>query len=268
MKPAIMSAGYLAEPGTTVRSMFAFARANGIAGIDFFNLRTLNVSLDDIRSMCGDYQVKAICHTFFNSIHTPGMSLAQWLDATKQAVEDAVFLETGRVMLPTFGQPGIDRHESRKRWLEALSLAVAFGKTCQTAICIESFLMDAAWSPFVTSDELLDAVIRVPGLKIAFDTGNHFVSEDVIGAYRKLASAIDLVHLKDWEIFAEPAPHTVPMPDGRHYRMVPIGCGVVDNAACLRLMRQNGDRHYFDLEYAGALPAPDGIRLSVQYTAE
>lgn len=265
MKPCIMSLAYLIEPADTVRGMFEFARKNGIDGIDFCQTHTLDVSLAEIKKMCADYGVKAVCHTVFNDVNAPGMTQDKWMDNTKDIIEKAAFLETGRIMLPTSGKVGLDREECRKQWLEALFAAVEFGKKCNIFVSIESFVVDVKWSPFTTSAELLDAVTQVPGLKVTFDSGNHYIVEDVLEAYKTLAPHIVHVHFKDWEALTAPAEKSLLMGDGKYYRMVPLGTGLVDNYNCLKAMTAAGDQHYFDLEYNGITPAAEAIRASWQH---
>ena len=262
MKPCIMSLAYLIEPGTTVRDMFEFAVANNIDGIDFCQTHTLDVPLSEIKKMCSDYGVKAVCHTVFNDVNAPGMTQEKWLDNARDIIEKAAFLETGRIMLPTAGKVGLDRNECRKQWLDALSKAVDFAESCNIFVSIESFVMDVLWSPFTTSGELLDAVTQVPGLKVTFDSGNHYIVEDVVEAYRKLAPHIVHVHFKDWERLDAPGEKSLLMGDGKYYRMVPLGEGIVDNYNCLKTMVEAGDKHYFDLEYNGVTPPLEGIRKS------
>ena len=55
------------------------------------------------------------------------------------------------------------------------------------------------------------------------------------------------------------------MGDGKYYRMVPLGTGLVDNYNCLKAMTASGDQHYFDLEYNGIVPAAEAIRASWQH---
>ena len=262
MKPCIMSLAYLTGPDTTVRSMFEFACGNGIDGIDFCQTHTLGVPLRELKAMCSDYGVKAVCHTVFNDVNAPGATRTKWLDNTKRIVEAAAFLDAGKIMLPTSGKVGLERGECRRQWLEFLADAVEFGKSCGIQVSIESFVMDVLWSPFTTSAELLDAVEQVPGLKITFDSGNHYIVEDVLEAYRKLAPHIVHVHFKDWERLDAPAEKALLMGDGKYYRMVPLGTGLVDNAGCLKAMIAAGDSHYFDLEYNGLTPAPEAIAAS------
>ena len=70
------------------------------------------------------------------------------------------------------------------------------------------------------------------------------------------------VHLKDWEILDEPVEKALRMEDGRWYRMVPLGRGVVDNAGLLRAMQAAGETHFFDLEYSGLVPMSEGLHES------
>ena len=99
-------------------------------------------------------------------------------------------------------------------------------------------------------------------IEVTFDSGNHYIVEDVVEAYRKLAPHIVHVHFKDWERLDAPGEKSLLMGDGKYYRMVPLGEGIVDNYNCLKTMVEAGDKHYFDLEYNGVTPPLEGIRKS------
>ena len=251
MKPSIMSLTYMQMPGATLDGMLAFARKAGIGGIDFVQPHELAETPEEMCRRCAEAGVSAVGGIVFNSIGAADFSRAKWLEEARRGIEATAALGAGRVMFPTAGVCGRARGESRKLWLELLSEAVSLGASCGVAVSIESFLMDMEWSPFVTSQDLLLATAAVPGLKVTFDSGNHFVVEDVLAAYRRLAPHVVNVHLKDWEILDAPAEGALRMRDGRFYRMVPLGQGEVDNAALMDLLLAEGRQYDFDLEVSG-----------------
>ncbi|MPM57560.1 hypothetical protein SDC9_104382 [bioreactor metagenome] len=263
-----MSLAYMLEPGSTVRGMFDFADRIGIDGIDFCQFKIEETPAHELKRMCDDYGIAAVCHTVFNDVCAPGMTRSKWLDNAKRIIENAAVLDAGKVMFPTSGKVGVARTETRKLWQDVLADAMEFGKGYGITVSIESYVVDVEWSPFVTSEDLLATVQALPGLKVTFDSGNHFIVEDVVAAYRKLAPYIVHVHFKDWEIFNAPEEKSLLMSDGKYYRMVPLGQGKVDNAACLRTMLEDKAQLYFDLEYSGMKAAPQGIAESWAHLKE
>ena len=262
MKPSLMSMVYLQFPGATLRGMLDFARKEGIDGIDVVQPQALGMAPQEFGQWCAEAGLAVVGGIVFDSIREADFTRAKWLETARRGIEATVAAGARKVMFPTGGVPGRARGESRRLWLELLSEAVEMGARMGVSVSIESFAVDIQWSPFVSSRDLLEAVAAVPGLKVTFDSGNHFVVEDVLEAYRRLAPHIVHVHLKDWEILDEAAEKALRMEDGRWYRMVPLGRGVVDNAGLLRAMQAAGETHYFDLEYSGQVPMPEGLRES------
>ena len=260
-----MSIAYLQEPGTTLGDLMIFAQKLGVDGIDFVQPRSHGLSMSELRKICLDNGIQPVCSTVFNSAADPGMTKEAWLENTRRIIDDAAELDTGKIMLPTSGRKGLSREECRKLWLELLAKAVEMGEACGIAVSIESYVVDMEWSPFISSQDILEGIRQVPNLKVTFDSGNHFLAEDMVEAYRRLAPYIVHVHLKDWERLPSLEEKSLLMGDGHFYRMVPIGRGLVDNRSLLRIMEQDGLSLYYDLEYSGLVSAPEGIRFSRQF---
>ncbi len=266
MKPCIMALAYLESPGADWENLFDFAVESGIGAIDFCYLpENPPPDIGRMHRKCLEYRVAAACHTVFNDVNAPGMTPALWRRNIRKIIDGAAELETGKIMIPTSGSPRVPREECRKQWYEALNAAVEYGKRCGIEVTIESFVVDVTTSPFVTADDLLAAVKQVPGLKVTFDSGNHFVVESVLEAYRKLKTHIAHVHFKDWEILPRPEAGAIAMSDGKFYRMTVPGTGVVDNDAVLKEMIADHLQTFFDIEYAGKVPAAQGIEMAWQH---
>jgi sugar phosphate isomerase/epimerase len=269
MKPCMMSGSFLQIPGTTIKDMFQFSKELGIEGIDFCNTNILPVQPNELRGMCDDFGIQAVCSTVVNDVNTPGMTKEKWLDNIKRIVEDAVILQTGKIMLPTPGKPGIDKEITRQKWLDNLKEATKIGEDAGVCVSIESFAADAIWSPFISSDDILLAIKAAPKLKVTFDSGNHAIVEDPAEAFQKLAPYVIHSHFKDWEILAEKAAGSFLMPDGKYYRMTPIGEGLIDSVSCIKTMKDNGYNEFIDIEYFGGRRKPlDAIKASYKYMTE
>jgi len=166
MKPCMMSGSFLQVPGTTIKDMFEFSKELGIEGIDFCNTNILPVQPKELKKMCDDFGIKAVCNTVLNDVNTPGMTKEKWLDNIKKIVEDALILQTGKIMLPTPGKSGIDKEITRQKWLDNLGEATKIGEDAGVHVSIESYAADAIWSPFISSDDILLAgEIPIPTLK-------------------------------------------------------------------------------------------------------
>ncbi len=265
MKPSIMSTTYMQLPGATLEGMLAFVRETRLSGIDFVQTQELAAPFEETRRRCVEAGISAVGGIVFNPIGAADFSRGKWLETARRGIEATAALGASRVMFPTAGVRGRAREESRKLWMELLSEAVVLGASCGVSVSIESFLVDMEWSPFVSSRDLLEATEAVPGLKVTFDSGNHFVVEDVLKAYRRLSSHVVNVHLKDWEILDAPAERTLRMTNGRFYRMTPIGQGVVDNAAFVDALLAEGRQFDFDLECSGGMTPVEAVRQSWEY---
>ena len=269
MKLCMMSGVFLQVPGTTIKGMFEFSRELGIKGVDFCNTHILPVKPQELRRMCDDFGIKAVCNTVMNDINAPGMTKEKWLDNIKRIVENALILQTNKIMLPTPGKPGVEKEITRQKWIDNLGEAVEVGEDAGVLVSIESYVADAIWSPFMSADDILLAIKAVPGLKVTFDSGNHGVVEDPSGAFQKLAPYVIHSHFKDWEISVEKSVGSFLMPDGKYYRMTPIGNGVIDNASCLKNMQKSNYNGFVDIEYFGGKSEPlEAIKTSCTYVTE
>jgi sugar phosphate isomerase/epimerase len=246
-----MSSSFLHLPGTTIKDMFEFSKKQGIEGIDFCNIRTLPVKAKEFRKMCDDFGIQAVCNTAVNDVNTPGMTKAKWLDNVKRIVEDAVTLQTGQIMLPSPGTPGINREETRHKWLDNLGEATEIGEDAKVSVSIESYAINAAWSPFVSAADILLAIKAAPKLKVTFDNGNHSIVENPVEAFQKLSPYVIYAHFKDWRVSLDKTPRSFLMPDGKYYIMDTIGKGVVDSMSCIKIMKNSGYNGFINIEYFG-----------------
>jgi sugar phosphate isomerase/epimerase len=262
----MMSASFLSNPGTTVKDMFSFTRELGMKGIDFCTANNHPVPPGELRKMCDDFEIQAVCNTVVVDVNAPGMTKQKWLDKVKQVIEEAYILQTGKIMLPTPGTPGIDKEVTRKKWLEFLNEATEIGEKAGILVSIESYAANAAWSPFISSDDILLAVKNVPKLKVTFDNGNHSVVENPAEAFKKLAPHVIHAHFKDWEKLCTASPDSHLMPDGNYYRMTAIGNGIVDSKACIQTMKEYGYNGFIDVEYFGRnISSREAIKASCEY---
>ena len=110
-------------------------------------------------------------------------------------------------------------------------------------------------SPFVTSENVLEAIREVPGLKLTYDNGNAIQGEDPALSFLRCADHVVHAHFKDW-ILTEPGRGMEGL-DGRHYAAALIGEGIVPHFSCLAAMKQTGYKGYINIEYENNKYPPD-----------
>ena len=121
-------------------------------------------------------------------------------------------------------------------------------------------------SPFVTADELLEAVGKVPGLKITFDNGNAFTGEDPAESFRKSVKHVVHIHFKDWDVSNEKKEGYREVRKGGYNIPALIGEGAVNQKSCLDAIRDSGYEGYINIEYEGGkYNAYEGVERAVNY---
>ena len=234
-----------------------------LAGIDFFG--TCGLAAKELRARVDDLGIPVVCYIFSANLGADDdAQRAQALEVTKQQVAAAVALGAPRVMVTTPGTEGVDRAESRKRWIGGFQAALPIMEEAGVTLTIENF--PGAFSPFVVADDVLEAIREVPGLKLTFDNGNAASGEDPGESFARCAEHVVHAHFKDWTIADEPAPDRRLMLDGRYYKAALIGEGDIDQAGTLAAMKRAGYDGCINIEYEANDYAPvDAVRRAVEY---
>lgn len=247
--------------------MLELTKELGMAGMDVCFAERLGKPVKELRGILDDYGIPVVCNTFGNNINQPGMTEQKWEDNLKAGLEEAAVLGAPAVMIPTPGVQGLSREENRKRWIGVLGKGVGQAEEHGIHLSVENFPGEE--SPFVTAEDLLEAVREAPGLKITYDNGNAATGEDPAESFRKCAGHVVHAHFKDWYISDEPVEGWRKMLDGRHYAPALIGEGAVDHESCVKALEESGYEGFVNIEYEGDKYDPyEGIRRAAGYLRE
>lgn len=265
MKLCMMSYTVARLPGFDLPNTFKMTNDLGLEGIDMVSLYTYTAA--EVRHMADDHQVPIVAYTFFaNELgkNTPEERQAG-VDKAKAGIETAVALGAPVVMIPPSPPAGItDADLCRQNYIEGLKLVAPFAHQAGVALTVENF--PGQFSPFVTSDDFLQAKAAVPGLKLTFDNGNAASGEDVGTSFRKVAADVAHCHFKDWQIRQDAAEGWRPMRDGRYYKAALIGEGDIDQKATIAAMLEVGYDKYINIEYEGnAYTAAEAIAKAADF---
>ncbi len=267
MKFSMMSytmARQIKQEKIDIRAMCALTKELGMDGIDF--VTTYGADPKDISKIVRDYGLKVVCHTFFSNLATSDkQQLSGAIDAVKQGIETAFILGTDIIMIPVVNREKLPRDESKRYAIQGLNEASVFARESGITLTIENF--PGQLSPFVTSDDFLEAARQVEGLKLTFDNGNVLTGgEDPACSFERTSEYIVHAHFKDWICVDESQGEEIKGLDGRTYKAALIGEGIVDHLACLRAMRSSGYSGYINIEYEGNDYPPDvSVRKALAY---
>ncbi len=266
MKLCMMSYTMSRQPEYfSLRGMLELSQELGLTGIDFVSLH--DTPPQQLRAMADDYGLTVACHTFFADLSSPERAeRLPGIEVIKRGIDAAVQLGTHTIMLPTPGCEDQAREETRRNIIAGLQEVTDFAQQAGITITVENF--PGAYSPFVISDDVLQATREVPGMKITFDNGNVLTGgEDPAASFRRCAGLVAHAHFKDWHL-TEPGAGMLGL-DGRSYRGGLIGEGVVDQRSCLAAMQQAGYTGFINIEYEGnEYPPADAMRKAVTYLRE
>lgn len=265
MKYSMMTYTITRQPGFDLKSMLDLTVELEMNAIDFCWPETMGVPVKDLKKMCDDKGIRIVCSTFGADLNFPDKTARlPGLENCKREMENAVILGSPVVMIPTGPKVGLSSAESRKNWIAGLAEAIPLAKDAGIFLTVENF--PGVESPFVTADEVLEAVKKVPGLKITFDNGNAFSGEDPAESFLKSAKYVVHSHFKDWEVSSEEKEGYRKMRKGGYHIPALIGEGAVNQKSCLDAMRKSGYAGYINIEYEGdKYNAAEGVRRAVNY---
>jgi sugar phosphate isomerase/epimerase len=246
-----------------IKAMLEVARDLKMSGVDWVTLHDRPAK--ELRQMSQDYGLPVVCHTFFADMDFPAAAGRQaGVDAARRGIEAAVALGAPVVMIPTIPKPGEPRGQARCNWIAGLQEVVDFGKQAGVAVTVENF--PGVWSPFVTSDDVLEAIQAVPGLRLTFDNGNASGGEPPGDSFARCARYVVHAHFKDWGEVLAGGENGMQMLDGLYYKPALIGEGCVDVRSCLVAMKKSGYQGHINIEYEGDRYSPaEAVRRAVSY---
>jgi len=227
-----------------LRELCELASSLRIDGVDWVTL--YGFAAEEVVRVTADYGLKNICYTFFAPVHN-SEKRAEAMDLIKRGLDTAGVLGADKIMLPLGGVEGQSREYSRQLALEGLAEAVSMAEKQGITVTVEHF--HGRLAPFITSEDMEQAVAIVPGLKITYDNGNVYTSgEDPAEAFTRVHEHIVHAHFKDWHAVEEGRLQGL---DGRFYKGALVGEGVVDPKPCLEAMAAAGYEGYINMEYEG-----------------
>jgi len=265
MKYSMMTYTMTRQQGFDLAKMLDLTVKLKMNAIDFCWPDSMGVPATDLRKMCDDRGIKIVCSTFGADLNFPDKTARlPGIEKCRKELETAVILGAPVVMIPTPSKEGLSSKESRKNWMTGLAEAIPYAEDASIVLTVENF--PGVDSPFVTADELLEAVGKVPGLKITFDNGNAFSGEDPADSFRKSAKYVVHAHFKDWDVFSEEKEGYRKMRKGGFHVPALIGEGAVNQKSCLDAMKKSGYDGYVNIEYEGnKYNAYEGVKRAVEY---
>ena len=187
------------------------------------------------------------------------------LERTKAEIDLAIAAGAENIMLVPGGYQnrcGYTREQLYQNMVRGVREGLAYtdGRASFSTETLETSSLP--WCSLGEMQRILDAV---PGLMYTHDTGNPLVAnEDPAALCSRFRNRVVRVHFKDLG-YTEAGENAYRCMDGRYLRLVPLGTGVVDFAAHLRLLDEIGFDGYITLE--GGRPTGDPWQRAVSALA-
>lgn len=158
-------------------------------------------------------------------------------------------------MLPIAGRSDVPRRQAFENIMTGLEEVIDVAERANIIVTVEHF--PSAFSPFVTSDDMNRAIMRLPQLRVTYDNGNVTTGDEApdVG-FRRSAAFIVHAHFKDWNLCPSNDPLARKCLDGKTRSPALVGDGIVDQQACIKVMKQAGYKGYINFEYEGNLLSP------------
>ncbi|MCR5675231.1 MAG: sugar phosphate isomerase/epimerase [Lachnospiraceae bacterium] len=249
-----------AERGETPEQTFAYVRALGFEAAE--------VDADDHEGaeLLGAHGI-AVASIYRNYAWQEEIVEADMEEHVRLAVD----LGTDKIMaIPGFfgeHDNGITREEKRKRMAEGMRRLYGLASQSGLTLTIEDY--DNALSPISTMEGMQFFLDAVPGLQVAFDTGNFAYSgEDVLAAEKAFAGRIVHVHLKDRLYSRSGSGDPCRCPGGRTLWPCAVGEGDIPMEELLNRLKANGYGGYVMAEFFGAASYADALMKSMEFLRE
>ena len=230
---------YDASPETIVKT----AIDCGMNAIDW--VTTHNQDPRYLRKLCEDAGLKIVAHTMLKQKFLQRNN--DYLDEFRESLDDACTLGAPILMLPPFARENqISMEDDRKAWIEYYAKALPLAQQAGITLTMESTGIHN--SPIVTTEEVLEVLRAVPGLKLTLDHGNMQTACDATAAYPLLKDYVVHFHLKDWKIYDSAQPDTTLKRNGKYFANAVIGQGDLDLKGFWNHVDEAGRQLYVNLE--------------------
>lgn len=162
-------------------------------------------------------------------------------------------------------QDAVHAQHQRDHIVEGLGTLCAQAKARGITVVMEDY--DSADAPYRDAAGVRYFLDRVPGLMVAFDTGNFaFCEADELSAFELLKDRIAHVHLKD-RALTPGAPDERPLITlgGRSLYAAPFGSGIIQGEEILRRLRAMSYDGVVTVEHYGAPRMLEYMNRSAQW---
>ncbi|MFC1764302.1 sugar phosphate isomerase/epimerase family protein [Planctomycetota bacterium] len=215
-------------------------KALGIDGLDIIGAG-YNKSWQEIRKITDDHGIDVVCYTkgVKELESTDEAIIRKGIDEFKKRLKVAHILGSNRIMM-NMGGSTPDRHANRKNLIKSLEKVLPIATAESIEVTIEHHNNPKA--PFRISADFDEALAVVPGLRIAYDSGNIYVAgEDSVQGYKNNQEQITHMHFKDFSA---------------NGRLCIPGQGIIDFPNLIKAMKEANYTGYINLETP--MKQPDG----------
>ncbi|MCY0888101.1 MAG: sugar phosphate isomerase/epimerase [Alicyclobacillaceae bacterium] len=237
--------------GWTVRDFLEYCRQQNISSVELLDLFWLDVykELPETIAFLHEYGMTVSAYDVHNDFASPDASVRQaGLSSVRAGLEMANALKTRSVRIFAGNvAPGIDFAAAREWVVEGLRAAAQLAEEFDVQLVLENHGQLAGRSEQV---EALLADVGSKYLTCAFDTGNFLlVADHPLPALERLRNVIGHVHVKDFALSS--SDEGLLSTDGRRYRFVPLGQGIVPIAEIVARLSQLGYDGTLSIEFEG-----------------
>jgi sugar phosphate isomerase/epimerase len=188
------------------------------------------------------------------------------VERLRRGLERAAAIGAPRVLLFAGSLKPDLTPEAARGWLaEGLRECVVTARSLELTPTIENLGVEAVLCG--TSDHLLALAEAVGGdLRVTYDAGNFLLAgEDELAALPRLWRFVDHVHLKDWAVAPVPTAGVYVGVDGRRFRGVALGEGLVQLSGVLDALQRAGYAGTVTVEYEGLGEPRQAVERGVRY---
>jgi len=237
--------------GWTVRDFLEYCRQQNISSVELLDLFWMDVykELPETIAFLQEYGMTVSAYDVHNDFASPDAAVRQaGLSSVRAGLEMANALKTRSVRIFAGNvAPGIDFAAAREWVVEGLRAAAELAAEFEVQLVLENHGQLAGRSEQV---EALLADVGSKYLTCAFDTGNFLlVGDHPVPALERLGKVIGHVHVKDFAL--SNSDEGLLSTDGRRYRFVPLGEGVVPLAEIVERLSQLGYDGTLSIEFEG-----------------
>lgn len=166
--------------------------------------------------------------------------------------------------IPGMIPDGADKEKYKKRMAKKLKSAISYAQKYDIQILMEDF--DNYHAPFSTSEGMLYFMKECPGLKIAFDTGNFYYSdEDAFKVLPKFINDTEYVHCKDRSLEVKEGETPLKSISGVDLYSSAVGSGVIPMKDILNKLLDHGYKGVYAIEHFGSKKQLEDMLKSADY---